>query len=283
LDVIGVSSGNVFCVQLDQGDFMSRFTDETYLLNEQYKTPSHLTQRATLHDRFSTSPRRWMLWLFDQYDLPNDAKILELGCGPGWLWKENLERIPEGWDIVLSDFSPGMLVQARENVAGRPCRFERIDAQEIPFEDETFDAVFANHMLYHVPDRSKAFSEICRVLKPGGFFYAATNGKNHMQELRDMVVTIQPDAYEELSTPNFGLENGAEQLSPYFGDVEVRLNEDALCVTALDPLMDYVASGKRLTEPELDAVRNLAQRRLVEEGAIVIEKSVGVFIARKAT
>ena len=260
---------------------MSHFTDQTYLLNEQYKTPSNLTDRANLHARFSTSPRRWMLWLFDQYDLPKDAKVLELGCGPGWLWKENLDRVPAEWDVVLSDFSPGMLDQARENTKGHTFAFELVDAQAIPFEDETFDAVFANHMLYHVPDRAKAFFEIHRVLKPGGYFYAATNGKNHMKQLREMVMSVRPDAYDDWSAQNFGLENGAEQLAPYFKTVDVRHHENALHITEVEPLMDYVASSKRLNDVELDHVRNLAENRLVEKGAIVIEKAVGVFVARK--
>ena len=42
-------------------------------------------------------------------------------------------------------------------------KFEEIDAQSIPFEDETFDAVIANHMLYHVPDRPKAIGRNKRV------------------------------------------------------------------------------------------------------------------------
>ncbi len=56
-------------------------------------------------------------------------------------------------------------------------QFKEIDAQSIPFEDETFDAVIANHMLYHVPDRPKAIAEIKRVLKPGGRLIATTIGK----------------------------------------------------------------------------------------------------------
>ena len=69
-------------------------------------------------------------------------------------------RIPAGWSITLSDFSPGMLDAAWRNlvVTGRAFQFKEIDAQSIPFEDETFDAVIANHMLYHVPDRPKAIA-----------------------------------------------------------------------------------------------------------------------------
>jgi ubiquinone/menaquinone biosynthesis C-methylase UbiE len=41
-------------------------------------------------------------------------------------------------------------------------------------------------MLYHVPDREQAVSDTCRVLKPGGHFYAATNGQAHVRELYEL-------------------------------------------------------------------------------------------------
>ena len=53
----------------------------------------------------------------------------------------------------------------------------------LPFEADTFDAVVANHMLYHVPDRAQALAEMQRVLKPGGQVYLATNGLAHLREL----------------------------------------------------------------------------------------------------
>ena len=76
----------------------------------QYRNASNLNARIDLHQRFSTNKYGWQRWIFDQLDLPLQCRILELGCGPGNLWLENLDRIPESWDIVLSDFSAGMLL-----------------------------------------------------------------------------------------------------------------------------------------------------------------------------
>ena len=171
---------------------MSRFTDQQYLKNDQYKDASNLDARVLLHQRFSTNQYGWFQWVFDTLlKLPGNA-ILELGCGPGWLWKENASRIPTDWNITLSDLSPGMLDAAWRNlvVTGRTFQFKEIDAQSIPFEDETFDAVIANHMLYHVPDRSKAIAEIKRVLKPAGRLIATTVGENHMREMIDWYTKI---------------------------------------------------------------------------------------------
>ena len=85
--------------------------------------------------------------------------MLTLGCGPGILWKTNAERVPSDWTVVVSDFSSGMVAEARANLNDGPNEFAvgMVNAETIPFADECFDAVTANHMLYHVPDREAAF------------------------------------------------------------------------------------------------------------------------------
>ena len=149
---------------------MSERTDQEYLLNEQYKDASNLNARIQLHQRFSTNGEDWYRWLFDHFSIPEDAHILELGSGSALLWKQNLDRLPAGWQIALSDLSAGMLDEASKNVSDATAfTFEVVDAQAIPFDAEIFDTVIANHMLYHVPDQTRALAEIRRVLKPDGF------------------------------------------------------------------------------------------------------------------
>lgn len=173
---------------------MSKISDQQYLLSEQYQDASNLNARIQLHDRFRTNKYGWCRWVFDQLNLSPETRVLELGCGTGRSWCENLNRVPRGWDITLSDLSLGMLQEAQRNLRGsqRHFEFEVIDAQAIPFEDESFDAVVANHVLYHVPDRTKAFSEIRRVLRPGGRFYASTVGQAHLRELYELVRRFDP-------------------------------------------------------------------------------------------
>jgi len=78
-----------------------------------------------------------------------------------------------------------MLEEAQESLHDSLCpfTFAVVDAQAIPYPDAHFDAIIANHMLYHVPDRPKALAEIRRALKPGGHFYASTLGANHLREM----------------------------------------------------------------------------------------------------
>jgi len=191
-----------------------------------------------------------------------------------------------GWKITLSDLSPGMLDATWRNlvVTGRAFQFKEIDAQSIPFEDEAFDAVIANHMLYHVPDRGKALSEIRRVLKTGGRLFATTVGENHMKQMMDWYSQVHVSRVWESFASPFTLENGMDQLRPYFSQVTLSRYEDNLMVTELQPLMDYIRSGMRvaeLSENELAALQVDLEKELQEKGSIFITKDSGLFEAIK--
>ena len=266
---------------------MSKFTDQQYLKTDQYKDSSNLDARVNIHARFSTNPYGWFNWLFDALTkLPADAKILELGSGPAYLWTNCSSRIPVGWDITLSDLSSGMVDAAWRNlvVTGRNFKFKEIDAQSIPFEDETFDAVIANFMLYHVPNRPKAIAEIKRVLKPGGRLFAATVGDNHLKEMMDVLRLVHVNKTWESYANPFTLESGLEQLKPFFPNVTISRYEDNLHVTEIEPMMAYVRSSLRaadLSEDELAKVRMDLEDELKEKGTIFITKDSGLFEAVK--
>jgi SAM-dependent methyltransferase len=222
--------------------------------------------------------------------------MLELGCGPGDLWAENLARVPEGWSLTLTDASPGMVAEAQDRLGSdRRFAFRVADAQDLPFESDAFDAVVANHVLYHVPDRTRVFSEIVRVLGPGGHLYAATNGEGHMREMGRMLRVLDPmhpaDGFFR-DPPGFSLENATEQLSPWFAEVSLRRYEDTLVVTETKPLADYLLSGTiaDAAREELDVsefgrraaeVADRLERELASWGEIRITKEAGLFVAKR--
>jgi ubiquinone/menaquinone biosynthesis C-methylase UbiE len=263
---------------------MSQITDQTYLLTNQYHNAANLNDRIQLHARFSTNTYGWHLWVFDQLQLAPRSRILELGCGPGRLWLQNVERIPEGWDITLSDFSRGMLEEAQRNLSGsqRPLAFEVVDVQAIPFADASFDAVIANHMLYHVPDRPTALSEIRRVLRPGGRFYASTVGETHLRQMEELVRRFDSKiaAWGGRGTDSFKLENGFEQLARYFSRVVLHRYEDALIVTETAPLVAFVASedaAGRLAGDRRAEFAAFVEGEIAEHGPIHFTKDSGLF------
>ena len=262
---------------------MPQISDQAYLLTRQYHNASNLEARIALHARFSVNTYDYYLWIFDHLDLPPQSRILELGCGTGRLWLENKDRIPEGWDVTLSDFSPGMLQEAQQTLrhSRRPFAFAVIDAQAIPYEDDSLDGVIANHMLYHVPDRPKALAEIRRVLRPGGKLYAATNGQAHLRELNDFLPERTSDfgrAY------GFHLENGRDQLAPWFSTIALHRYDDALIVTEAEPLIAFLLSTRIASTLDDDARAKLVGRveqELAAHGAIHVTKVIGLFEAWK--
>ncbi len=239
--------------------------DPEYLKYDQYKDPSRLQARARLHADYSRNPYSWFEWQFDLYhDLPEEARILELGAGAGWLWLKNGRRIPEGWNITISDFSAGMVAEQRSNLARvpRPFQFEVIDVQNIGIPDQTFEAVMANNMLYHVPDRPKAIAEMRRVLKPSGTLFTATNGEHHLQEMHHLMARLgfQRDEYLTgfAGVKSYTLENATPQLQASFEHIELHRYDDAVLLTDAKPLIDYILSFPIELSPErLKALQTL--------------------------
>lgn len=246
-------------------------------VEEQYATDANLNARIELHRRFSTNPS-WGRWLFDQEAPPAGARILEIGCGPATtLWGANLERIDPTWRITLLDFSEGMIEAARAVLGGR-AEYAVASAEELPFADESFDVVLANHMLYHVADRPKAFAEIRRVLVADGVFHAATNGDGHMRELGALTPWWPPSTH----TREFGLESGPAQLEPFFTDIRVERFPDDLAVTEVEPALAYLRSSWRYDGHDLAREREAIETAIARDGVFLVHKSQGLISARKA-
>jgi SAM-dependent methyltransferase len=265
------------------------WTDQNYLLKDQYKDAANLNARLNLHKHFSVNKNGWFPWLFDQMELAPECRLLEVACGTGELWLANMHRIPPGWDITLSDFSAGMLVQARENLANalHHFKFEQIDIQSIPYGDGHFDTVMANHVFYYIPDKPKALSEVRRVLKTGGKFIASTVGKSHLLELGELVgqfVGSEACFYDD-SVNSFLLENGRERLTQFFDEVQLYRYEDCLVVNEAAPLVAYVLSGKYKTilEKRSEEFLHFIERIIQTQGAIRITKDSGLFTATQAS
>jgi SAM-dependent methyltransferase len=265
----------------------ARMTDQRYLRAEQYRDAANLRARMTLHERFSVNQYPWQRWVFDRLALPAQCRVLELGCGPGKLWLENADRLTRGWMVTLADYSPGMAREARQGLreanlaaASAPAFvYVNLDAQALPFADASYNAIIANHMLYHVPDRVRALAEIRRVLRPGGRFYAATNGEGHLRELDELLT--QADL-APLARPanHFTLESGGAELAQVFAQVTLDRYDDGLVVTEAAPLVAYLASGLRYAAADQARIAaTVAQELAARDGALHISKSSGLFTA----
>lgn len=249
------------------------------VLAAQYEDASNLAARQVLDARFSTADVSLHEWLFDQFDLPDTADVLSLGAGHGVLWVTNADRIPDGWEVTVTDAFQGMVMDAMETLedVDREFHFDVVDARDVPYPDDSFDAVTANHVLYHLADadRETALREIRRVLRPGGVCYASTNGEANLAELYD----VASEFGEIPETTGFSLENGGDQLGAVFDDVELRRFDDELRVTAPEPLVAYLLSIPGF-DPRVATDLGRAFRERVGDDALRVTRDVGVFVAR---
>jgi SAM-dependent methyltransferase len=244
-------------------------------MSEQYATDVNLRARINLHQRFSTSKEDWHRWLFDRVAPPAEARILEVGCGPAEFWKRNLDQVDPSWQLTLSDQSAGMIESAR-NVLADGAEYAVADVDELPFADESFDVVMAHHMLYHVPDRPRAFAEIRRVLVSGGKLHAATNGAGHLDELGALY-----DAPFSEHLEAFGLETGPTQLAPFFANIEVERFEGELRVTEAEPVLAYIRSSFVYDGRPLDQAAETVSAAIKRDGAFRIGTCAGLISCRK--
>lgn len=98
--------------------------------------------------------------------------ILDLAAGTGDLTRAIAKRIAPTGKVTASDINPNMLEKGREKCLDtgifNQIEFVIADAQALPFDDNTFDAVTISFGLRNVPEPAKALKEMARVLKPGG-------------------------------------------------------------------------------------------------------------------
>jgi len=120
-------------------------------------------------------------------DLPPDARVLELGCGSG----KTLGSMPPSWRTVALDISLAALNLSRPAAGGRTS-LVRADARSLPFKDESFDAVFAFHVIGHLlrPERLAAAQEVTRILARSGVLFWREFGRSDFRAGKG--VNIEP-------------------------------------------------------------------------------------------
>lgn len=98
-------------------------------------------------------------------EIDSGSRVLDLGSGPGHVSRAFSEA---GADVTGIDFSQQMVEHASRVNPG--ITFKQADAEKIPEGDGTFDAVVSNFVVHHLADPVRVFSEVARVLAPGGRF-----------------------------------------------------------------------------------------------------------------
>ena len=125
--------------------------------------------------------------------LPEDAIVLEVGCGPGFFSPSIEQAVPHG-HVVLLDLQQEMLRLAGERTEHAPP--VQADATRLPFASGRFDAVFVSAMLGEVPDRGECLAEIRRVLRSSGHAtFAETRRDSDFISLEALRAELAPHGF----------------------------------------------------------------------------------------
>ena len=250
-------------------------------VKEQYKSAASLNTRLSFHDQYSRNRQGYGNWIVSHYNIREGMRVLELGCGTGSIWSGQEDLIEKCGELLLTDLSEGMLDAARENLGEKePIVYRQADIQHIPFEDDSFDAVIANSMLYHVPDLLQGLREVRRVLRDGGDFYCSTLGEHNFVEC--LAEWFRLDGEHFSPNHNFTMQNGEETLKTVFSEVKADFYEDSLHVTDVEDLVNYLrslASFRAVMDIPVDRIREILKEH-ARDGAVDLPKEYGMFICR---
>jgi ubiquinone/menaquinone biosynthesis C-methylase UbiE len=259
--------------------------------SSQVKVEEEIQTRMRLYD-FSTGKQTFFQWQAGMLPSLKNKTVLELGCGNGVIWRDLLPR----WNdcrLTLTDIADDVLESARTSLSPfesmtESLTFESVDFNQLPYEDESFDVLIANHNLYYALDVDQILESIYRLLKPGGMLICSTIGKDHLHELVSLL-RIQnselpwgAERWAEL----FGLEAGAGKLMQHFNHVDQFEYDNNLHVNSSEPVMSYLQKTMKgaiasWVKDNHEMVQKSVDKQITDKGYFKLTPHSGFFIAYK--
>lgn len=219
-----------------------------------YATDRNLRIHEDTQSKYSVPNIDFVRWTLGTIDWAGDEVVLDIGPGRGSHYAFLLQHQPALAYFAL-DLSPNLLLN-------HPCASDHLalgDAMRLPYSDDSFDIVMANHVLYHLADIEAGLIEIKRVLKPDGRVLAATDSQQNLIQLQMLIhranvflsdngAKVNPPA---LPCEAFALENGTRILARHFYAV---VRHDLPCQLVFDdiePALQYLDSMRDLRQDSL--------------------------------
>ena len=199
-------------------------------------------------------------YLATKIDISGVESVLEIACGTGRVTRHIRKALPPSVKFIASDLSNDMLSVARLELNNNGISFRVEDAQNLTFPDNSFDLVICQFGMMFLPDREKGFSEIYRVLKPGGKFMYFTWDDTLKMSLFKLLIN-------DLIVPNFADEDTARFFLPFSMYDTAELENNLKNAGFKNVHANHVALKSGLTTPKDAVDAFLRKHRLGREVA----------------
>lgn len=260
------------------------------------ETTSDLISRINIHDKYGAKDiDKWML---ETLDLKPGMKILDAACGSGKQCEKFYTALDGACDITGGDVSRELLDKAiqlsTEN--GYKINFMELDFnKKFDFEDNTFDLISCCFAIYYSEDIPFTIKEMHRVLKPGGRLFTTGPMPQNKLEFYEII----QEATNKTIPPMPGSSRYDSEIlgaiKDTFNEVEVNIFDNPLTFPTAEPFLEYTRAslsedrrlwGDFFTEKEsfidiMKSITAVAEKRIKNDGQIVMTKVVGGFVATK--
>ena len=276
---------------------LSASEGSAHLMKIDYQeTAQDLQTRIDIHQKYGG--RDIDTWMLDLLAPKKGWRILDVGCGAGKQCEAFHRHLEGGGVIVGADISTELLAQAKQLGAELGNAFHLLDSdfnRDLPLAREHFDLVTCCFAIYYADDANLTIDEMHRVLKPGGTLFATGPMPENKRLFYDVIkeATNQPIPNMPGSS-RYGSEI-LQVLQNTFTDVQVHIFENPLTFDEAEPFLAYVRASlsedRRLwsnlfrSEGDFDKIMDrvavASEKRLAQDGELVMTKVVGGFIARR--
>jgi ubiquinone/menaquinone biosynthesis C-methylase UbiE len=128
----------------------------------------------------------------------NPRRVLEIAAGTGVVTRALASQLPAGAQIVATDLNPPMLEHAKTRMGPNgSVEWRTADAQKLPFDDKSFDAVVCQFGVMFFPGKAEAFREARRVLRPGGRYYFSVWDRISENEFADVATQALAEMFPD--------------------------------------------------------------------------------------